>query len=81
MASDRYNPWDDDDHVTRSASTKQVLGAAYLSFSFLCLMLAAWLTHVYVCLKEEHWGFLIGGAIFFPIAVVHGVLIWLGIVG
>jgi len=39
---------------------------------------AAWLTHVIVCLSMGKWGFLIAGAIFFPIGMVHGVGIWLG---
>jgi hypothetical protein len=39
---------------------------------------AAWLTHVVVCLKTGSWGFLIAGAIFFPIGIVHGIGIWLG---
>lgn len=39
---------------------------------------AAWLTHIVVCLKAGSWGFLIAGAIFAPIGVVHGVGIWFG---
>lgn len=39
----------------------------------------AWLTHVIVCLATAAWGFLIAGAIFFPIGIVHGVGIWLGV--
>lgn len=42
-------------------------------------LLAAWFTHLYVSFTEEAWGFLIGGAIFFPIAVVHGTGSWIGI--
>jgi len=38
----------------------------------------AWLTHVVVCLKAASWGFLIAGAIFFPVAIVHGTGIWFG---
>jgi hypothetical protein len=41
-------------------------------------MLGAWITHVYFCLSDGRWGFLIAGAIFFPIAIVHGIGIWLG---
>ena len=41
--------------------------------------LAAWLTHLYVCFVEGLYGFLIAGAIVVPIAVVHGMGIWLGI--
>jgi tetrahydromethanopterin S-methyltransferase subunit E len=39
---------------------------------------AAWLTHVVVCLKAASWGFLIAGAIFFPIGIIHGVGLWFG---
>jgi len=39
---------------------------------------AAWLQHLYTCFNEGMWGFLIAGAIFFPVAVVHGVGIWFG---
>lgn len=39
---------------------------------------AAWLTHVVICLKMAKWGFLIAGALFFPIGIVHGFGIWFG---
>lgn len=38
----------------------------------------AWLTHVVTCFQDGLWGFLIAGAIFFPIGVVHGIMIWFG---
>ncbi len=41
--------------------------------------IAAWFTHLYVCFVAGAWGFLIAGAIFFPVALVHGVGIWLGV--
>jgi vacuolar-type H+-ATPase subunit I/STV1 len=41
-------------------------------------VIAAWITHVVVCLKAGTWGFLIAGAIFFPVAVIHGTGIWFG---
>jgi hypothetical protein len=37
---------------------------------------AAWITHVVVCLKTAAWGFLIAGAIFFPIGIIHGIGCW-----
>ena len=40
---------------------------------------ASWLTHVVVCIKSASWGFLIAGALFFPIANIHGTGIWLGL--
>jgi hypothetical protein len=41
--------------------------------------LAAWMTHVITCISTEAWGFLIAGAIFFPVGIVHGVGIWMGV--
>lgn len=43
------------------------------------VIFAAWLTHIIVCLKTASWGFLIAGAIFFPIGFIHGVTIWFGL--
>ncbi len=39
---------------------------------------AAWLTHVIVCIQDGSWGFLIAGAILFPVAIVHGFGVWFG---
>ena len=41
-------------------------------------MASAWFTHVFYCIITEAWGFLIAGAIMFPIAIVHGVGLWFG---
>lgn len=41
--------------------------------------IAAWVTHVFFCFSDDRWGFLIAGALFFPIAIVHGLGIWVGI--
>jgi hypothetical protein len=37
-----------------------------------------WLTHIWFCLQNDSWGFLIAGAIFIPIGWLHGMGIWLG---
>ena len=37
----------------------------------------AWLTHVFFCFSHAMWGFLIAGALFFPIGILHGFYIWL----
>jgi hypothetical protein len=39
---------------------------------------AAWLTHIITCLADDKWGFLIAGAIMFPIGIIHGIGIWFG---
>jgi hypothetical protein len=39
---------------------------------------AGWSQHLYTCFNEKLWGFLIAGAIFFPLGIIHGICIWLG---
>lgn len=34
--------------------------------------IAGWANHLLVCFNDERWGFLIAGALFFPIGVIHG---------
>jgi hypothetical protein len=50
-----------------------------LSIIFLLWVAASWVTHIVVCLQTEAWGFLIGGAIFVPIAWIHGTGVWFGV--
>lgn len=45
---------------------------------FLVVIPASWLTHLITCFSDERWGFLIAGAIMFPVAIVHGIGIWFG---
>ena len=45
---------------------------------FVCWIVAAWFPHVVTSFADHAWGFLIAGALFFPIAWVHGTGIWLG---
>ena len=37
----------------------------------------AWLTHIFTCFGQGLWGFLVAGAIFFPIGILHGLYLWL----
>jgi len=53
--------------------------AEVLALVFLLWLAASWITHVVVCIKAASWGFLIAGAIFFPVAVVHGTGVWFGL--
>lgn len=52
------------------------LGLGYLAIVLACI--AAWFTHVIVCIKAASWLFLIAGAIFAPVGVVHGIGVWFG---
>jgi hypothetical protein len=58
------------------------IGKAFASLIFLLwlpISIMAWFTHLYVCFSDDRWGFLIAGAIMFPVAIVHGLGIWVGL--
>jgi hypothetical protein len=50
-----------------------------LPFIFIGWIAAAWITHIVICLQTAAWGFLIAGAIVFPIAWIHGTGVWFNI--
>jgi len=41
-------------------------------------IIAAWVTHVIVCVADRDWALLVAGALIFPIAWVHGTGYWFG---
>lgn len=41
--------------------------------------MAAWVTHVVICIQAQAWILLVIGVVFFPVGVIHGIMIWLGI--
>ena len=47
-----------------------------LGISIVIVSFAAWLNHILTCFGEGLWGFLVAGAIFFPIGIFHGVYLW-----
>ena len=49
-----------------------------IGFGVFLWAVAAWITHIVVCLQTASWGFLIAGAIVMPIAWIHGTGIWFG---
>jgi len=50
----------------------------FLPTALFLWVLASWITHIFVCLSAGKWGFLIAGAIMFPIAWIHGTGYWFG---
>ena len=44
------------------------------------LSVPAWLTHCVRCIMTEQWILLVVGAIAAPVGVVHGWMIWFGLV-
>lgn len=55
---------------------------AFLGLSYVALLLAsvaAWVTHVIVCIKASAWILLLFGCLVAPVGVVHGFGVWLGV--
>ncbi len=42
------------------------------------IIFSSWLTHIIITIKAGAWLFLIAGAIFPPIGIVHGIATWFG---
>lgn len=55
---------------------KKMKGESELVILLFLVLGSAWFTHVVTCISDERWGFLIAGALFFPVAIVHGIGIW-----
>lgn len=47
-----------------------------MGWLFGLVLFAAWLNHVFTCFAEGMWGFLLAGAVFFPIGILHGIYLW-----
>jgi len=47
-----------------------------ISMAAICIMIAAWVNHILFCFAAQAWGFLVAGAIFVPIGILHGVWLW-----
>lgn len=48
----------------------------FLAAVIIFIAMAAWFTHLFFCFAQSVWGFLIAGAIFFPIGILHGFYLW-----
>lgn len=58
-------------------------GIALVSTAIISVLIvfAAWVTHIVDCFQDGEWGFLLVGALFFPLAVIHGIGLWFGFWG
>lgn len=50
-----------------------------LGLLVILLTASSWLTHVVVCAVEGLWTLLGLGLVVFPVALLHGVAVWLGL--
>jgi hypothetical protein len=48
----------------------------FVVYSLVAASIFAWFTHIFTCFAESMWGFLIAGALFFPIGILHGFWLW-----
>lgn len=56
-----------------------VAGGCFLPFVAMWIAaIAAWITHVVVCIKASAWILLAFGCIVAPVGVIHGIGVWLG---
>lgn len=53
--------------------------APLVMIAFMLSCLAAWATHIIVCVQDETWLLLIAGAVAFPVGIVHGFGRWFGV--
>lgn len=49
-----------------------------LSTAAIIGLIAAWITHIVVCIKTASWMLLLTGALVFPVGIIHGIGVWLG---
>jgi hypothetical protein len=63
----------------RGRTTKWAVTLFLGAVSLTIIMIAAWVTHVVVCIKTASWLLLIVGAIVFPVGIIHGIGSWLGV--
>lgn len=58
----------------------KAISAAVAAIGFLLSVVAAWATHVIVCINSASWVLLVVGVVVPPIGVLHGVAVWFGLV-
>lgn len=52
--------------------------AIALSIIPIFAIVAAWVTHVYVCIQASAWILLAFGCVVAPVGIIHGFGVWLG---
>lgn len=47
---------------------------------FFLALFMAWMTHVVTTISSGAYVLLLVGALFFPVGIIHGVMVWFGLV-
>lgn len=64
-------------------STKEnilILWISFIGFTLLVVPFSAWIQHFITSINEELWVLLVIGVFVFPIGILHGFLVWFGVV-
>lgn len=64
-------------YVNPAAAMAALVGVLFY-IALIFAVIAAWITHVLVCIKTAAWILLLFGCIVFPVGVIHGFGVWLG---
>lgn len=62
---------------------KELIGlvvTTVLMLSTIAGLLAAWITHIVVCIQTGAYLLLIAGAFIAPVGMVHGIMIWFNLI-
>lgn len=54
-------------------------GGVLVLFATILAAIAAWITHVIVCIKASAWILLAFGCIVAPVGIIHGIGVWFGV--
>lgn len=55
------------------------VGCGLALFALWAAAIAAWITHVIVCIKASAWILLLFGCLVAPVGVIHGFGVWIGV--
>lgn len=58
--------------------TAAIIGSIIAAIALGLAAFAAWVTHVFVCIKASAWILLAFGCIVAPVGVIHGIGVWFG---
>lgn len=74
MTDTFFNSFEDESKMKALGSMAVILAA----FAAVFTSLAAWVTHIVVCIKTASWILLVVGIVAPPIGWVHGIGYWFG---
>jgi hypothetical protein len=65
--------------MSESAENTVVFSCSFAALAIGLAFMAAWVTHVIVCIKTSSWILLLFGCIVAPVGIIHGIGVWFGV--